>query len=1675
VTPDLESDEDVGLSSSRESDADVGLGPAKESVLPQHVMAKAFTYAVDPSEAMMAQDDHEGVLSNFGQGFKRAYTEPLGMSDESKAWLQKNKIFGDPSDPVDRFNPSKAFNQIFLLGAASILDAAARFPQAVIRGIDTTITNDPEMAGPLQSLVEAIPAGHLMLGGHLMPGAYKLAPPKPFVRPVEIKPMEGSPNPGLARTVAAKTGDPLVDAILEHPTMKSAIDNDTVIDRFHSVPNSWSGSTPIENPTVYLDYTVPKSYTVDGVTFDPAEPAAVRENAEEFVHRMMTAGGMATETAQRVAVEVVGKPVENAWYNAHGIDPEKANAAMQPDIDRIAARKVPEGETIRGAAYTVGGKTYEAPNHILAMDKAVEDLKVGGYDDLIDLQSGDDLTQKLAAHRSAGDGFVTSTGRLVTRDEAKTIAESSGQGKATAERGIKSEDMTGGVPPDMFKGMYPNGDPAQAAPGPFEKPTPEQIKEGRALIAKYLAGEIKGAVSLEDARGLGVIGPEKPEPTFNDSPSDLAEKAVPRDLSAASTPEDTRDRVLGHKPGEYDQRGKEWIDKIDEPDGVRDVIEKIANDHDFFPEARGGVASAEARNSVAEAAGVPFDKIDSQYFSTHFDSDGKVRAVIQVLRQTAKDVAEASEKVVKDPSVENSAALAEAELRHTHALEYTMGLRAESGRTLAAWKDLLREQEHTKATTEIRKKEVVGDAPKGTADVVDAVKEIQDNLRGVAKGEAKPGKKLGIQNLIDQAKKLAEGELAPKEPGAERAPLSPEVKELTDAAKKVLKRFGVDKDANLDAFRQELERLSAGEGKLGDAVEAARELLKKEEKPAKAGEPKPPTDRAQLTAAAKRLVAAADNAAPEAKTPMPTKTRQLMEAARQAVGRLKTQSAYPELAEFRRALSEGDAVAAKAAAQRLVDVEAKAAPGQPKPPVEHDVVMDAARRLAKAGTEATAKEKPTLPKDITDLLQQAKDAAKEFGEQQKSVLDSLVDQAEREAVNMTKTNPPKEPAEALPPELQALVDKSKRVTDRFGGTARPERAALLLARTGKTVAEQEQLARSVAGLTPNQVAKVLEKVRTSKLAEQPKWYYWLWQQGLISGLITHTKYLAVNTAQIIAERLVAPTVAAGLGKLRGEDVSLMAPLRGNMAMIHQVPDAVTSALEAFRTGQRVPLASEMRLFERGEDSPQAKGAINPYDVRQQPDWGIWKRVFNEDQLDSAARVLGMPGRSANMIHTFFKVLSERAAAATTAHQAAFEEGATGDRYWQRYQYHLDNPTDDALRGAVNDAYSGAFMEKLEGGWAKASSAMNNFPIVGKWLFPFRHIPINIVRKGVEYSPMAVLDSEFRSALKGDKGAPAQNLAIAKMVVGSSIIGYFMHKAMADEATAEYPKDPKERREWQMTGKQPFSLKMGDYWVAMERLGPLGMVANLGSSLGSIVRHYDGQDDDALSKAVMAGGMAAIGILGNEAGFQSLRNAMDAMNGDEKRVQKFLSMQGASVVPSLLAQPASVIDPYQRKAGDLISDMKYRVPFLRESLPPKRDNLYGEPLPNPGYHSVVRQMEMNADPVRVELDRLKIYPTAPSKQVGNVTLPDQLYDKYEVLAGTLVKQRLSAYVNSEGWLQQSPFVRRELLTDAIKSARETARDTIQTAYPQLIIKGVQDKVNTKFTGAKPTKLKESALP
>jgi hypothetical protein len=150
---------------------------------------------------------------------------------------------------------------------------------------------------------------------------------------------EGSPVPeGTPRSEMARTGDPLIDAIIRRLNFRRVVDNPVVVDKY-DVPYTAGGSVPLENPRMFIDKDFPRSFTIDGVTFDPADPFTIHENIEQFVMETLVEAGWKHEDAYKVAHFEFAEKAEGAWYRAHDIDQAKAEAAYQPYLEAIQRKK----------------------------------------------------------------------------------------------------------------------------------------------------------------------------------------------------------------------------------------------------------------------------------------------------------------------------------------------------------------------------------------------------------------------------------------------------------------------------------------------------------------------------------------------------------------------------------------------------------------------------------------------------------------------------------------------------------------------------------------------------------------------------------------------------------------------------------------------------------------------------------------------------------------------------------------------------------------------------------------------------------------------------------------------------------------------------------------------------------------------------------------------------------------------------------------------------------------------------------------------------------------------------------------------------------------------------------------------------------------------------------------
>jgi hypothetical protein len=591
---------------------------------------------------------------------------------------------------------------------------------------------------------------------------------------------------------------------------------------------------------------------------------------------------------------------------------------------------------------------------------------------------------------------------------------------------------------------------------------------------------------------------------------------------------------------------------------------------------------------------------------------------------------------------------------------------------------------------------------------------------------------------------------------------------------------------------------------------------------------------------------------------------------------------------------------------------------------------------------------------------------------------------------------------------------------------------------------------------PAKVARLLHDSRQPTFWDK---YLYYWVNSLISGPVTHLKYVGANAAFGAYEAGVVTPVAGALGAARRlvsggtEGVYAGEAAARTWGLLAGTPDALKAAWTAAKNNVMTPFENEV-----------AGKAVNPLtQVKPNPIGG--KLGF----------ALGVPGRSAAGIHSFFRFLGYRAEIEAQAYRQAAKEGLSplGQSFWERRAALADQPTDEMMNAGVENGNHLTFIGE-QGTFGQAVSKLANTRMGPggmqpfKLILPFTHIPGQILRAGLEQTPAAFLDEKMRGDLLGKNGAVAADTARARLVAGGAVSAMVANWAVNDTVTGYGPTDPTERMQWMRT-HEPYSVRLGGWWYSYNKFGPIGDLVGLVSNLVEVgPKVGEGEYAEAAGHIMKATSK----MLEDEVGMQGLVNLIDALDDPDRKMGRFVAGQAASNLPmsSLLRQGASITDPYMREAKTFVDQIRYAVPWARQDLLPKRDWL-GQPMDNPGYESIIRQRAVNADPIDVAVSQLRGFrPAPPQARIGSVALPPKMYDEYQATAGAMTRASLEPMVSSPGWGQIPPGIREQIMHGMVEKARQTAGSMMQATHPELIMQGIQGRQD-KIEGNKPTKLKD----
>ena len=291
-----------------------------------------------------------------------------------------------------------------------------------------------------------------------------------------------------------------------------------------------------------------------------------------------------------------------------------------------------------------------------------------------------------------------------------------------------------------------------------------------------------------------------------------------------------------------------------------------------------------------------------------------------------------------------------------------------------------------------------------------------------------------------------------------------------------------------------------------------------------------------------------------------------------------------------------------------------------------------------------------------------------------------------------------------------------------------------------------------------------------------------------------------------------------------------------------------------------------------------------------------------------------------------------------------------------------------------------------------------------------------------------------------------------MIVGSLLAIGFGSLAANGLAFGSGSPDPRMRALQWAAGYQPHSIRIGDMWYQVNRLGVMGALLSVSADLYDVAHKAERGDMLKAGASLM---QAFSSNIMDESWMRGPASLIQAVEEPGRYGEGYIRNFFSSFIPYSvgLAQMDRASDPFARQVRTLTDAIKAKIPGMSESLLPRRD-IWGQPLPNKdslihaGITSIWEQ-RMGRDPVNQTLINLGIAPGFLKRNIAGVELSDQQYDDYMRVAGVMTKERLDRIVNSSQFHSWRGSMQHDVIKETIKQSRIAAQGWMKMKYPAII--------------------------
>jgi hypothetical protein len=430
------------------------------------------------------------------------------------------------------------------------------------------------------------------------------------------------------------------------------------------------------------------------------------------------------------------------------------------------------------------------------------------------------------------------------------------------------------------------------------------------------------------------------------------------------------------------------------------------------------------------------------------------------------------------------------------------------------------------------------------------------------------------------------------------------------------------------------------------------------------------------------------------------------------------------------------------------------------------------------------------------------------------------------------------------------------------------------------------------------------------------------------------------------------------------------------------------------------------------------------------------------------KVIRTPFRLLSAEDAVFRTMAERGELSALAVRQAYKERLAPNtrEFNTRVEELVQTPPEAMLEAAVAAGDKAVFTTKLGKMGRSLQMMVRSTPL--EFIMPYIRTPVNLVKWAAERLPgVNLLMESVRADLSGKNGKPAQDMALARMLVGTVVATIVIGAVKDGNITGGGISDPDKRRAMMAAGWQPYSIKVGDSYYSYERMDPLGLLLGAAADMAEISEAAKGESQ---AKIDMYGTIAA--AIGNatisKTYLSGLSNLVNAVTDPQRYGGRFLDQYAASLVPAAVGQTAAALDPNTREINSVFDAIQGRIPIWREELLPKRNLLTGQPIEPERLFplapvSVTRESK---DKVLTEAARLGIrLPIAPKKvhvgrgtgRLGDVEITPEARNAYTQKQGEFAHDLLSRIVGSEGWDRIPDIVKEGIYSKVLRSARQQA--------------------------------------